>query len=94
MKIIFLDVDGVLDIFNREQYIQVLREDSLTNRSEEILDYLTRHSEIESYVILDDCFSDDYSQYPELQERLVFVDANQALQDYDVEKAMGILQDI
>lgn len=69
-------------------------EDSLTNRSEEILDYLTRYSEIESYVILDDCFSDDYSQYPELQERLVFVDANQALQDCDVEKAMGILQDI
>lgn len=94
MKIIFLDVDGVLDIFNREQYIQVLREDSLTNRSEEILDYLKRYSEIESYVILDDCFSDDYSQYPELQERLVFVDANQALQDCDVEKAMGILQDI
>lgn len=94
MKIVFLDVDGVLDIFNREQYIQVLREDSLTNRSEEILDYLKRYSEIESYVILDDCFSDDYSQYPELQERLVFVDANQALQDCDVEKAMGILQDI
>lgn len=29
MKIIFLDVDGVLDIFNKEQYIQVLRKDAV-----------------------------------------------------------------
>lgn len=160
MKIIFLDVDGVLDIFNTEQYIQVLMkdavyrlkriveetdakivvisnwrygcdqymdriknqqeysqerdnwhqlpealdeagleiydvtpwEDSLNTRSEEILDYLKKHPEMESFVILDDCFSDDYSQYPKLQERLVFVDANQALQDCDVERAIHLLQ--
>lgn len=162
MKVIFLDIDGVLDIFNTEQYMQVLMkdavqrlkrivdetdakivvasnwrygcdqykdrikerqhypqecdnwlllakvlgeydmeiqdvtpwEDSLTTRSEEILEYVKRHPQIESYVILDDCFSDDYSQFPELQKKLVFVDANQALQDYDVEKAVGILQDM
>lgn len=162
MKVIFLDVDGVLDIFNTEQYIQVLMEDAvlrlkrivdetkakivvisnwrygshwyvdrseekqrypqecdnwpslgkklnkygmqiydvtpwedaLTTRSEEILAYLKRHPDIVSFVILDDCFSDDYSQYPKLQENLVFVDANQALQECDVEKAIGILQNV
>lgn len=160
MKIIFLDVDGVLDIFNREQNMQdilksaVLRlkrivdeteakiviisnwrygcdqyknrikdqqnysqecdnwpqlskalgeadleiydvtpwEDSLSTRSEEIIEYQKRHPDIEHFVILDDCFSDDYSQYEELKQRLVFVNANQALQDRDVERAIRILK--
>lgn len=159
MKVIFLDIDGVLDVFNREEYIQVLREDallrlkklvdktdarivvisgwrygspwytdrlqekqrfpqecdnwpvlvkafrewklevydvtpweeSLPTRSEEIMKYLEEHPEIERYVILDDCFGDDYSQCPELRQKLVFVDANRALQDCDVEKALGML---
>lgn len=160
MKVIFLDVDGVLDIFNPEQHIQdimksaVLRlrkiidktaakivvisnwrygssvfaerhkekdifqqecdnypilieelrkygmeiyditpwEDSLNTRSEEIMEYLKRRPEIKSFVILDDCFGDNYSQYQELKQRLVFVDANTALQDGDVEKAIAILE--
>lgn len=117
MKVIFLDVDGVLDIFNTEQYMQVLLKDAVQrlkrivdetdakivvasnwrygcDRYKDRIKDLKRYPQIESFVILDDCFSDDYSQYPQLQKKLVFVDANQALQDCDVEKAVGILQDM
>ncbi len=161
MKVIFLDIDGVLDIFEPEKLLQELLEpallrlkrivaetgakivvisnwrygnekyihrikpeneyiqecqnwkqlaetfrrfdlaiydvspweDGLKTRSEEIMHYLSSHSDITRFVILDDCYSDRYESYPELKSRLVFVDANRALQERDVELALSILTD-
>lgn len=161
MKIIFLDIDGVLDIFNTEELLQELLEpallrlrrivtetdakivvisnwrygsekytdrirpesgfvqerenwkqlvevfkeydleiydvspwdDMLETRSEEIRQYLNLHTDITHFVILDDCYFDRYEGYNELKSRLVFVDANKALQECDVELALSILAD-
>lgn len=161
MKVIFLDVDGVLDVFDPGQYMQELKkdavirlkkivddtdakivvisnwrygspryidqcraghtfqqecdnwptlikvlnqygmqiydvtpwQDTLSRRGDEIMEYRRKHPEISSFVILDDCFFDDYSEFTELRQRLVFVDASQALQEHDVEKAIALLQE-
>ncbi len=61
------------------------------SRTEEINAYLRMHPEIERYVILDDCFQDDYSGDARLRKHLVFVDALKGLQKEDVIKACGIL---
>lgn len=60
-------------------------------RAEEICAYLAEHPEVYSYVILDDCFGDDYSSNPEVQSHLVFVDALKGLQDCDLVKACEIM---
>lgn len=44
-------------------------------------------------IFSDDFYSDRYESYPELKSSLVFVDANRALQDCDVELALSILAD-
>lgn len=159
MKVIFLDIDGVLDVFDSTSYLQNLlpgaverlhrivertaakivvistwrfgsevyrkiceeqkshqqecdnwpqlvsalessgmqifdvtpwRED-LPNRTAEVLHFLEKHPETEGYVILDDCYGDDYSGSEELRKCLVFVDALKGLQDSDVEKAVEVL---
>lgn len=64
---------------------------SLKTRSAEILAYLKNHPEVESYVILDDCFHDTYDSSPALQKHLVFVDALKGLQEKDVESALKTL---
>lgn len=161
MKLIFLDIDGVLDVFDSTSYLQTLlsgaverlrrivertvakivvistwrfgsesyrkrceeqkshqqecdnwpqlvstlesngmeifdvtpwRED-LPNRTAEVLCFLEEHPEAEGYVILDDCYGDDYSGSSELRKHLVFVDALKGLQDSDVEKAVEILNE-
>lgn len=61
------------------------------NRTEEINAYLHAHPNIERYVILDDCFQDDYSRDEKLREHLVFVDALKGLQKQDILKACEIL---
>lgn len=61
------------------------------SRTEEINAYLQMHPNIERYVILDDCFQDDYSSDLKLREHLVFVDALKGLQKQDVIKACEIL---
>lgn len=61
------------------------------SRTEEINAYLHMHPNIERYVILDDCFQDDYSSDLRLREHLIFVDACKALQKQDVIKACEIL---
>lgn len=61
------------------------------SRTEEINAYLHTHPNIERYVILDDCFQDDYSGDITLRDRLVFVDALKGLQKQDVMKACEIL---
>lgn len=61
------------------------------SRTEEINAYLQMHPEIKRYVILDDCFQDDYSCDAELRKHLVFVDALKGLQKEDIIKACRIL---
>lgn len=159
MKLIFLDIDGVLDVFSSKSYLQTLlpgaverlhrivertgakivvistwrfgseayrkiceeqnshhqecdnwsqlvsalesngmqifdvtpwRED-LPNRTAEVLLFLEEHPDMEGYVILDDCYGDDYSGSEELRKHLVFVDALKGLQDSEVEKAVEML---
>ncbi len=61
------------------------------SRTEEINAYLHMHPNIERYVILDDCYQDDYSSDVKLREHLVFVDALKGLQKQDVIRACEIL---
>ncbi len=139
---VFLDIDGVLDVFQPDVEVQTLLPNAVINfcdlihrmraqvvvisshrlggrnwdklleifkknnicdvditpwgeeypgRTEEINAYLRMHPNIERYVILDDCFQDDYSRDGELQNHLVFVDALKGLQKEDVMKACEIL---
>lgn len=56
----------------------------LKNRTQEIKAYLKTHQDFKRYVILDDCYSDDYSSDPKVQSHLVFIDALKGLQDKDL----------
>ena len=116
--VIFLDVDGVLDVFDPNVHIQKLMPEALdrlrslvarTNaklvvisdwrygsseyrsRTEEIAAYLKSNPQIYNYVILDDCFGDDYSSEPEIQAHLVHIDALKGVQDSDLLKACEIM---
>lgn len=66
-------------------------QEDLPTRTDEINAYLQQHPEIYNYVILDDCFSDDYSSNPDIQSHLVFVDALKGLSDNDLIKACEIM---
>ncbi len=139
---VFLDIDGVLDIFQPDAEVQTLLSNAVINlcelihrmraqvvvisshrsggknwdmlsetfkknnihdvnitpcgeeyrsRTEEINAYLRMHPNMKRYVILDDCFQDDYSCDAELQKHLVFVDALKGLQKEDIIKACEIL---
>lgn len=116
--VIFLNVDGVLDVFDPHAHIQEIipgaaerlrRLVTRTNariavisdrrlwvkahktRTEEIAAYLESNPQIYNYVILDDCYGDDYSSDPEIQSHLVPIDARKGLQDSDVIKACEIM---
>ncbi len=65
--------------------------DGLASRTEEIQAYLQEHPEIYNYVILDDCFGDDYSSDMNMKKHLVYVDALKGLQDNDLVKACEIM---
>ena len=139
---VFLDVDGVLDIYNPNAEIQSLIPEAVKNfselvhrmktkvvvisshrfggktwdmlqdafkkndiydvdvtpcgeeyhnRTDEINAYLNTHKNIKRYVILDDCYQDDYSSDLELKKHLIFIDALKGLQKEDIIKACGIL---
>ncbi len=66
-------------------------DESLRNRTEEIRRYLDEHSSIKRYVILDDCFSDNYESDPEIKKHLVFVNALKGLQRNDLIAACEIM---
>lgn len=66
-------------------------EENLKSRTEEIKAYLQEHPEVYNYVILDDCFSDDYSSDKTVQSHLVFVDALKGLGDKDLVKSCEIM---
>lgn len=63
----------------------------LKTRTEEIAAYLESNPQIYNYVILDDCFGDDYSSDPEIQAHLVHIDALKGVQDSDLIKACEIM---
>lgn len=155
---IFLDIDGVLDIFNPDEYIQKLLpeavsglknliartkgdlvvisdwrygskqyrskayergyersidnwdnllklfddegiiisgvttwDDGIHSRTEEIEKYLIEHPDIRRYVILDDCFGDNYESNEEIRKHLVYVDALKGLQQNDLIAACEIM---
>ncbi len=60
-------------------------------KAEEIKLYLAQHPHIRRYVILDDCFGDNYESDKELQKHLVFVDALKGLQQKDLMSACDIM---
>lgn len=61
------------------------------SRTEEIAAYLKSNPQIYNYVILDDCFGDDYSSKTEIQAHLVHIDALKGIQDSDLIKACEIM---
>ena len=140
--LIFLDIDGVLDVFQPDVEIQyflpeaiqylkglvtsasarivvisshrfggknwdilneIFRENDMTDidvtpsgekygsRTEEIQAYLQCYPDVKRYVILDDCYQDDYSGDRQIQAHLVFVDALKGLQEKDIAEACRIL---
>lgn len=66
-------------------------DDKLKNRTAEIKKYLEEHPAIKRYVILDDCFSDDFGSDKNIQKHLVFVDALKGLQHENLEEACKIM---
>lgn len=116
--VIFLDVDGVLDVFNPHVHIQEIMPEAverlrrlvtrtnarivaisdrrlwdkaLKTRTAEIAAYLESNPQIYNYVILDDCYGDDYSSDPKIQSHLVHINAMKGLQDSDMIKACEIM---
>lgn len=63
----------------------------LKTRAEEIDAYLKSSPRIYNYVILDDCYQDDYSSNADIQEHLVQIDALKGLQDSDLVKACEVM---
>lgn len=66
-------------------------EESLPNRTAEIKYYLETHPEIKRYVILDDCFGDNYESDKEIQKHLVFVDALKGLRKENLLAACAVM---
>lgn len=81
---IFLDLSQtVADLTNlveRTQANVVSISDWSGSRTEEIEKYLLGHPEIKRYVILTDCFKEQYEREKEIRRHLVFIDALQGLQ--------------
>lgn len=63
----------------------------LRTRTEEIRAYLDSNPQIYNYVILDDCFQDDYSSDSDIQAHLVQTDALKGLQDSDLVRVCEIM---
>ena len=66
-------------------------DDALESRTAEIRKYLDDHPMIKRYVILDDCYLDDYSSDPDIHKHLVFVDALKGLQLQNLMNACTVM---
>lgn len=66
-------------------------EERFPNRTAEIKRYLELHPEIKRYVILDDCFSDNYEGDKKIQKHLVVVDALKGLQKENLLAACAVM---
>ena len=63
------------------------------DRGAEIIAYLKSHRDIDSYVVLDDVFFDDFSN-KEIKEHLVLTNREVGLTDDDVKSAIEILNGV
>ncbi|MDE7222748.1 MAG: hypothetical protein K2O34_03070 [Acetatifactor sp.] len=63
----------------------------LRTRTEELRAYLDSNPQIHNYVILDDCFQDDYSSDSDIRAHLVQTDALKGLQDSDLVRVCEIM---
>ena len=66
-------------------------EERFPNRTAEIKHYLKEHPKIKRYVILDDCYGDNYESDKEIQKHLVFVDALKGLQKENLLAACAVM---
>lgn len=69
-------------------------DNKLKTRTEEIGAYLESNPQIYNYVILDDCYQDDYSSNADIQAHLVQIDALKGLQDGDLLKACEVMNQL
>ena len=86
--------DNLLQVFEREGInISGITswDEHVTSRTGEIRKYLDEHPNIKRYVILDDCFGDNYESDKEMLKHLVFVDALKGLQKNDLISACKIM---
>jgi hypothetical protein len=64
-------------------------------RGTEIREWLKEHDDVESFVVLDDEFFDDYMSYDineiDIASNLILTDPNEGLTEQNVEDAIGIL---
>ncbi len=86
--------DNLAEVFEKEG-IQISGitpwEDDLCSRTAEIKRYLESRPEIKRYVILDDCFGDNYESDAAIHSHLVFVDALKGLQKENLLAACAIM---
>lgn len=86
--------DNLVETFSREGIdIKDVTpwEERFPNRTAEIKRYLETHPEIKRYVILDDCFDDNYASDKGIQKHLVFVDALKGLQKENLLAACAVM---
>lgn len=81
---IFLDLAqtaaDLSDLAERTQAEVVSVSDLLLNKRNDLKCYLQEHPEIKRYVILADCFKEQYEADEEIRKHLVFTDAQKGLQ--------------
>ncbi|HKM34236.1 MAG TPA: HAD domain-containing protein [Lachnospiraceae bacterium] len=86
--------DNLMAIFYKEN-IQIKDvtpwDDHIENRTSEIKIYLDKHPEIKRYVILDDCFGDNYESDADVLKHLVYIDAMKGLQQENLISACTIM---
>ncbi len=86
--------DNLMRVF-KEENIEISGvtswDDEIKNRTDEIRRYLDEHIGIKRYVILDDCFGDNYDSDKDIQKHLVFIDALKGLQKKDLLSACQIM---
>lgn len=86
--------DNLVQVFAKEG-IEIsgitIWDDGVHSRTEEIKIYLAQHPHIKRYVILDDCYGDNYESDKEVQKHLVFVDALKGLQQKDLMSACDVM---
>lgn len=86
--------DNLIKICKKEEITIsgiTLWEDNIKSRTGEIRKYLDEHSNIKRYVILDDCFGDNYESDKEIHKHLVFVDALKGLQEKNLISACEVM---
>ena len=86
--------DNLVEVFAKEGISikdVIPWEERFPNRTAEIKRYLELHPEIKRYVILDDCFSDNYEGDKKIQKHLVFVDALKGLQKENLLAACAVM---